>query len=56
VVLWEGHTNAYADVRGISIYHVSKATEKDANYTYYRSTLDFALTSSWDEFLDAYAQ
>jgi len=56
VMLWEGHTNAYADVRGISIYHVSKATEKDANYTYYRSTLDFALTSSWDEFLDAYAQ
>jgi hypothetical protein len=56
VVLWEGHTNAYADVRGITIYHVSKASEKDSSYTYYRSTLDFALTSSWDEFLDAYAQ
>lgn len=55
-VLWEGHTNAYADVHGISIYHVSKASEKDANYTYYRSTLDFALTTRWDEFLNAYAQ
>jgi Clostripain family len=56
VVLWEGHTNAYADVRGITIYHVSKPTEKDSNYAYYRNTLDFALTSSWDEFLDAYAR
>ena len=55
-VLWEGHTNAYADVRGITIYHVSKAAEKDSNYTYYRATTDFALTTRWDEFLDAYAQ
>lgn len=55
-VLWEGHTNAYADVHGITIYHVSKAAEKDASYTYYRSTLDFALTSNWDEFLDVYAR
>ena len=56
VVLWEGHTNAYADVRGITIYHVGKAAEKDANYTYYRSNLDFALTSAWDEFVDLYAR
>jgi hypothetical protein len=56
VVLWEGHTNAYSDVHGITIYHISKATEKDAAYTYYRSTLDFALQTSWDEFLDAYAK
>ena len=55
-VLWEGHTNAYADVHGMTIYHIGKASEKDANYTYYRSTLDFALTTSWDEFLNAYAQ
>ena len=55
-VLWEGHTNAYADVHGVTIYHVSKPTEKDANYSYYRSTLDFARTTSWDEFLDAYAR
>ena len=56
VVLWEGHTNAYADVHGITIYHISKAAQKDSNYTYYRSTLDFPLTTSWDEFLNAYAQ
>jgi hypothetical protein len=55
VVLWEGHTNAYAAVHGITIYHISKASQKDADYTYYRSTLDFALETSWDEFLDAYA-
>ena len=55
VVLWEGHTNAYAAVHGITIYHISKASEKDADYAYYRSTLDFALETSWDEFLDAYA-
>jgi len=56
VVLWEGHTNPYSDVHGITIYHISKASEKDADYTYYRSTLDFALQTSWDEFLDAYAK
>ena len=55
-VLWEGHTNAYADVHGMTIYHIGKASEKDANYTYYRSTIDLALTTRWDEFLDAYAQ
>lgn len=56
VVLWEGHTNAYSDVHGITIYHISKASEKNADYAYYRSTLDFALQSTWDEFLDAYAK
>lgn len=56
VVLWEGHTNAYSDVHGITIYHISKASEKDSDYAYYRSTLDFALQSPWDEFLDAYAR
>ena len=55
VVLWEGHTNAYATVHGITIYHISKASEKDADYAYYRSTLDFALQSPWDEFLEVYA-
>ena len=55
VVLHERHVNAYADVHGITIYHIAKATEKDSNYTYYR-TLDFALQTGWDEFLDAYAQ
>jgi hypothetical protein len=56
IVLWEGHTNAYADVHGVTIYHIGKASEKDSNYTYYRSTIDVALTTRWDEFLDAYAQ
>jgi Clostripain family len=55
-VLWAGHTNAYSDVHGITIYHISKAAEKNSDYTYYRSTLDFALTTKWDEFLDAYAK
>ena len=56
ITLYEGHTNAYADVHGMTIYHISKASQKDANYTYYRSTIDLALTTSWDEFLNAYAQ
>ena len=55
-VLWEGHANAYSDVRGMTIYHISKASQKDSNYTYYRSTIDLALTTSWDEFVNAYAQ
>ena len=56
IVLYEGHTNAYSDVHGLTIYHISKAAQKDSNYTYYRSTIDLALTTSWDEFLNAYAQ
>jgi Clostripain family len=56
VVLHERHVNAYSEVHGITIYHISKANGKDSNYTYYRSTVDFALTTSWDEFLDAYAK
>ena len=56
ITLFEGHTNAYSDVHGTTIYHISKASQKDSNYTYYRSTIDLALTTSWDEFLNAYAQ
>jgi hypothetical protein len=55
VVLHERHVNAYADVHGITIYHIARAAEKDSNYTYYR-TLDFSLQTGWDEFLDAYAR
>ena len=55
VVLHERHVNAYADVHGITIYHISKATEQDSNYDYYLD-LDFALQTGWDEFLDAYAK
>jgi hypothetical protein len=56
VMLHERHVKAYAGVHGITIYHISKAIEKDSNYTYYRSTVDFALQTGWDEFLDAYAK
>lgn len=56
VVLDEHHVNAYADVHGITIYHISKASEKDSDYTYYRSTVDLALLTRWDEFLNVYAQ
>ncbi len=56
VILHERHVNSYADVHGITIYHISKGSEKDSNYTYYRSKLDFALQTGWDEFLDAYAK
>jgi hypothetical protein len=55
VVLHERHVNAYADVYGITIYHIARATEKDSDYAYYRG-LDFPLQTGWDEFLDAYAQ
>jgi hypothetical protein len=54
VILDEHHTNAYSDAHGITIYHISKVSQKDSNYTYYR-TLDFALQTGWDEFLDGYA-
>jgi hypothetical protein len=55
VVLHERHINAYRDAHGITIYHISKAREKDSNYDYYLD-LDFALQTGWDEFLDAYAK
>lgn len=56
VILHERHVNAYADAHGITVYHISKATEKDADHNYYRSTVDLALQTGWDEFLNAYAQ
>jgi len=56
VILDEHHVNAYADVHGITIYHISKASEKGTDYTYYRATVDFALQTAWDEFLNAYAR
>ncbi|MCK6539903.1 MAG: clostripain-related cysteine peptidase [Anaerolineales bacterium] len=56
VVLHERHVNAYSEVRGITIYHISKASQKDSDYAYYRSTVDFALFTGWDEFLNAYAK
>jgi hypothetical protein len=56
VVLHQYHTNAYADTYGITIYHISKASEKNADYIYYRANVDFALETLWDEFLNNYAQ
>lgn len=55
VVLFDRHDNSYADTHGITIYHISKASEKTSLYTYYRANVDFALQTNWDEFLDAYA-
>lgn len=55
VILDEHHVNAYSDAHGITIYHISKAAEKDANYDYYL-TLDFSSLTHWDEFLSAYAK
>ncbi len=56
VVLHERHVNAYADAHGITIYHISKASQKDRDYGYYRDEVDFALETGWDEFVDAYAR
>jgi len=56
VVLHQYHANSYPDSHGITIYYVSSASGKDSNYAYYRSTIDFALQTGWDEFLDAYAK
>ena len=56
VVLNEHHTNGYPDAHGITIYYVSTAAGKDANYDYYRANVDFALQTAWDEFLAVYAK
>src|SRR5258706_2969011 len=53
VVLDDHNVNAYSSAHGITSYHISKATPKDLNYTYYRSTVDFPSKTSWGEFLDA---
>ncbi len=52
VVLHERHVAQYSDVHGITIYHPSKANQK-IDFPYYL-TLDFALQTHWDEFLNAY--
>jgi hypothetical protein len=56
VVLHERHVNAYSDAHGITIYHISRASQKDDDYEYYRSTVDFALDTGWAAFVDAYAK
>jgi len=56
LVLNERHVNAYAEAHGITIYHISKSSQTDSDYAYYRSTVEFALSTGWDEFLNAYAK
>lgn len=53
VVLHERHVAQYSEVRGITIYGPSRSNQK-VDHAYYVSTTDFALTSGWDEFLNAY--
>ena len=45
----------YSMVHGITITGISRPVEKTADWTYYH-TLDFALTTGWDEFEDLLAQ
>jgi hypothetical protein len=56
VVLDEHHTRPIRGAHGITIYHISKANDKDEDYTYYSSYVPFALQTGWDEFLDAYTE
>ena len=46
---------AYDMVGGITITGITRPVEKTADWTYYH-TLDFALTTGWDEFEDLLAQ
>ena len=56
VVLHKRNTGkAYDLVGGITITGISRPVEKTADWTYYH-TLDFALTTGWDEFEDLLAQ
>ena len=52
VVLHERHVSQYSDAHGITIYHPSRANQK-TDHDYYL-TLDFSLTTGWDEFLNAW--
>lgn len=56
VVLYEKRAEEYSGAHGITIYHISAASEKGSDYYYYRSMIDLALQTSWDEFLDSYAK
>jgi hypothetical protein len=57
VVLYERHVSQYADAHGITIFHIQKASQKTTswiNWSYYPNT-DWAATTQWDEFLNAWA-
>ena len=45
----------YNMVHGITITGITRPVERNADWTYYK-TLDFALTTGWDEFEDLLAQ
>ena len=52
VVLHRRFTGSkYNMVHGITITGITRPVEKNADWTYYHS-LDFALTTGWDEFED----
>jgi hypothetical protein len=56
-VLYQRHANQYADAHGITIFHIAKASDKTTswiNWSYYPNT-DWAATTQWDEFLNAWA-
>jgi hypothetical protein len=52
VVLHERHVAQYGSAHGITIYGPAKANQK-LDHAYYLS-VDFATTTGWDEFLNAY--
>ena len=52
VVLHERHVSQYAGSHGITIYGPAAKNQK-IDDAYYR-TLDFALHTNWDEFLNAF--
>jgi hypothetical protein len=57
VVLYERHVSQYADAHGITIFYIAKAADKTTswiNWSYYPNT-DWAATTQWDEFLNAWA-
>jgi hypothetical protein len=57
VVLHERHVSQYAEAHGITIFYIGKAADKTASWIswpYYANT-DWAATTQWDEFLNAWA-
>ena len=57
VVLYERHVSQYAEAHGITIFSIAKAADKTTswiNWSYYPNT-DWAATTQWDEFLNAWA-
>ncbi len=53
VVLHERHVASYNGVHGITIYGPAAKNQK-TDFAYYRSTVDLALQTRWDDFLAAF--